>query len=171
MKIDPALHRDFLGPVEATLGVLEDVYPQARLASVRLFERPGDRSLAHVEGHSIVLNAYWFAEPSRKLAAAALAGRQSLPYGMPLWHGGMSDEEGTHLLTHEFGHLVAAGTEGSVVFAKAAHAAVVADPVLAVSGYAIVDPDEWWGETFAALRLGAAASPQVAEMEAFLGQT
>jgi hypothetical protein len=43
-----------------------------------------------------------------------------------------------------------------------------------VSGYALADDpdeaDEWWAETFAALRLGGSGSVQVAEMAAFLAK-
>ena len=53
-------------------------------------------------------------------------------------------------------------------FAKAGHSATVADPALAVSGYATVDAQEWFADTFAASRLGGAGSPQVAEMLEFL---
>ena len=169
-EIDDGVHRDFLPTVDVILGALLTAYPQAKLSAVRLFERPGDRSLAHVEGVTIMLNALWFSRPRAALAEAALLGRASAPYGAQLWHGGMPDTPlPYHLLTHEFGHLLATATPGAVEFSAHSHAAALNDPSLAASGYALVDPDEWWGETFAALRLGA-PTPQAAEMQAFLAR-
>jgi hypothetical protein len=168
VNISPGLHPDFRGVVEAVVGSLDAVYPVARVAGVDLFERDGDRSLAHVAGRTIVLNAHWFARPRAVLDEEAKVGREAARYGMPLWHGGMGEPE--HLLTHEFGHVLAAALPASGKLSGRGHAAALVDPAVAVSGYALVDPDEWWGETFAALRLGHAASPQVAEMEAFLAQ-
>lgn len=166
VKISDGLHPDFFGPVETILGALDDVYPRARLAEVRLFEKSGDRSLAHVEGRDIVLNALWFTRPRVVLDTAGSDGRACLPFGMPLWHGGLGEPE--HVLTHEFWHVLADTLSGSVKFMDAGYAAVLADPAIAVSGYASVDRDEWGGETFAVLRLGHAASVQVVEMEKFL---
>lgn len=166
VKIASGLHTDFLGPVETILGALDKVYPRARLAEVRLFEKQGDRSLAHVEGRDIVLNALWFTRPRVVLDEAGSDGRACLPYGMPLWHAGIPEPE--HVLTHEFWHVLATALSGSVKFMDAGHAAVLADPAIAVSGYSLTDRDEWGAETFAVLRLGHAASVQVAEMEKFL---
>jgi len=169
MKIAPDLHPDFLGPVEKIFATLDEVYPRAQLAEVRLFEKKGDRSLAHVEGRDIVLNALWFTRPRALLEEAGSDGRACLPYGMPLWHGGMKEPD--HLLTHEFWHVLAAALPDSNKFMDRGYAEVLADPSVAASGYAMVDRDEWGGETFAALRLGHGASKQVAELEAFLTGT
>lgn len=166
MLLDTALHPDFRIEIEAQLAALCAAYPEVDLGAVRLFRKyADDRSLGSVEGSDILLNAYWFAQPREKLAAAALLGREAAPYGTPLWHGGMTEAE--HLIAHEFGHLLSSATPGAGEFAKAGHAAALADPAIAVSGYALVDPDEWFSETFAGMRLGA-PSPQVGEMEAFL---
>ena len=166
MNISSGFHRDFLGPIETILGSLDKVYPVAKLGEVRLFEREGDRSLAHADGRDLVLNALWFTRPRAVFDEAAKLGREALPFGMPLWHGGMGEPE--HVLTHEFWHVLALSLAGSAEFAESGHAAVLSNPAIAASGYAMVDPDEWGAETFAALRLGHAASLQVAEMEGFL---
>lgn len=120
---------------------------------------------------TISLNGFWFERPRRVFIEQVLSARAATPEEFPLWHGGVGgvDREFERLLTHEFGHLVAAVTQGSRDFAARSFDAAVDDPSLAVSGYALVDPDEHWAELFAALIIGGSDSPQVGEMREFLG--
>lgn len=178
LNISDEIHPDFRAQAETVLGALEQAYPHVKVGEVRLYDKPGDRSMAYTDGSDIFLNAYWFAHPAARLSAAARLGREAAPYGLPLWHGGMRDvgdnqEPAFHLFVHEFGHLLMAVTPGAKAFAQRQHALALSDPSIAVSGYALSDDpgecDEWWAETFAAMRIGA-PSPQVAEMAAFLAE-
>lgn len=171
--IDPRLHADFRPQAETTLDGLLRSYPRVAPFRLTLYDPPpSDFSLGNCDRPGeIALNAFWFATPRRRFDAAVEDGRASTPPSTPPWHGhiGGLAHEFDRLLCHEFGHLLMAATSGAAGFARKEHADAVADPRLAVSGYAALDSDEWWAETFAAMRLGGAGSPQVAEMMAFLG--
>lgn len=172
MLISARLHPDFRPGVEAVLEALCAAYPNVKFDGLQLYGPPaGDESLGCTDGNRILLNAGWFTEPEAKLDQAIVEGRVATPPGVPLWHGGIGslEHEVERLVCHEFGHLVAQTIGKSAQrFADRGHRAVLAEPDIAVSGYAITDPEEWFAEVFAAMRLGAAGSRQVAEMAAFL---
>jgi hypothetical protein len=170
----PQLHDDYRHEADAVLAALREEYSVAGPVRVDLYEpEPGDLSLGNSDTpHVISLNAYWFAAPRHLFHEAVIAGRAATRPGLPRWHGSIGDlaHEFARLITHEFAHhLMSALSEPAAKFACERHAAAVAEPTLAVSGYALCDADEWAAETFAAARLGGAGSPQVAEMLKFLG--
>jgi hypothetical protein len=171
VHLPPDLHPDFCSIAETTLTALVADYPQARFGGLRVYlPRGNDRSLGHVEGSDICINAFWFSEPRAKLDEAVLCARDLVPFGMPRWHGGVGslEREAERLLTHEYFHVLAPRLQGYSAFADALHRAALDDPDLAVSGYALADSDECFAEVGAAMRMGGSGSPQVAEMQAFL---
>jgi hypothetical protein len=172
LYLDPRLHADFRPAAEATLAALLEAYPRVALEALRLYDpEPGDFSLGCCDsGRTIALNAHWFDVPRALFDDAVVRGRSLTPAGAPPWHGhvGDLDREFDRLLAHEFWHAMADGLPGAAEFCRRGHAAAVAEPSLAVSGYAILDAAEWGAETFAAIWLGGAGSPQVAEMVEFL---
>jgi hypothetical protein len=148
------LHPTFERPVVDTLRGLSLDYPLVELRRVLLFERPGDNSIAHasVPGE-IALNARWFGRPIEELRTAARE-RHIIRLGelALAWHGDM--EEPHHVLAHEFGHCLQDALPAWEAFAITHWRAACRDPVgcRPVSGYALAGPDEWWADTFAALR-------------------
>jgi hypothetical protein len=170
MEVSPDIHDDFRGEIVAAAEALAAAYPDVPFAGVQLFEVEGDESLGRVKGDTIEINAHWFARPRAVFDAAVVAGRKATPPGFPAWHGhvGGLEHETERLIAHEFGHLLAAAVSGVDEFAMAGHRTALNDPDLAVSGYALCDADEWFAETFAALRLGGSGSAQVAELAAFI---
>ena len=173
MRITDEVHADFRHEFETALSTLCEAYPRVPMGEVRVVDVPGDKSLGFCDGNDIVLNGHWFCRPRAVFDAAVVAGRASQPPGVPKWHGGIGglEREPERLITHEFGHLLGPTIPGYTEFARAGHAAAMTSPSLAVSGYALVagEPDEWFAETFAAMRLGGSGSPQVAELMKFLG--
>lgn len=145
-------------------------YSRVPFEGVELFRKPDDRSLGYTGKGKIYLNAFWFAQPRAAFDTQVMKARSSAPPGYPPWHGriGGFDHEVERLITHEFGHLLADTLDGYKEFASAGHSAVLADPTMAVSGYALVDPDEWFAEVFSALRLGGSGSVQIVEVDKFL---
>lgn len=175
VEISASIHPDFRSQVEAAADALASAYPWVKFTGVELFEPKGnDRSLGFAGDGVISINSYWFSQPKSLFEGEVLKARTATPTDFPAWHGRIGDveHEVDRLIAHEFGHLLSEGLKGYKEFASAGHAAAVDSPQLAVSGYALAgaldDPDEWWAETFAALRLGGAGSPQVAELHAFL---
>lgn len=139
------------------------------LDGLHLFSRPEDRSLGFCSRETIVLNAWWFARPRQFFTDGVAEARATRPPDLPIWHGGVGGVEGEYerLLTHEFGHLVAASTRGSEEFARRGFEAAKADPSIAVSGYSLKDPLEWFAEVFDAMRMGGEGE-QVDAMRGFL---
>lgn len=171
MDLPASLHPEYKDEVETTLSALCEAFPQVVLTEVRMFSDEGDRSLGRAKGNTIELNAYWFARPKQVMLDAVDDSRNSTPFGAPKWHGGIGGAKGEvkRLLNHEFAHLLAEYLTGYRTFARRHHREALANPELAVSGYALCDDeDEWFAETFAALRLGGNGSPQCARLEAFL---
>lgn len=168
IKIDQRLHANYRPVAEAEFDSLVAFYP-TKLVRLDLYDPlAGDTSLGHcTSADAIELNAYWFAEPRVKLDMAVARGRECEPQHAMAWHGriGGVDGEFRRLLCHEYGHLLA--VPDAPAFSRRGHAMAIANPAVAVSGYALVDPQEWWAETFAALRLGG-SGPQVGELAAFL---
>lgn len=171
IALPPGLHDDYKALMSSILETLSEAYPIVPPITVKLTDKDGDESLGAAVGDTIELNARWFAEPKVILDQAIIQARKTTPPEAPAWHGhiGGAEQEFVRFLTHEFGHLMASELTGYKKFAQVGHKAARRDPEIAVSGYALVDPDEWWAETFAALRLGA-PSKQVAELQAFLDQ-
>ena len=164
------LHEDYRGPLADVLRTLCLAYPQVEPPRVEMFAEDYDRSLGHAETDGTIrLNSYWFSRPRSFFQRAVVRAREVSPEGAPKWHGGIGgeDNEFARFVAHEFGHLLADKVPGSAAFSKAGHAAAIDQPDLAVSGYALVDAEEWFSETFCGLRFGA-ASVQVAEMAKFL---
>lgn len=169
ITLPPGLHDDYRNLTSSILAALSEAYPIVPSITVKLTDKDGDESLGAAVGGTIELNARWFAEPKVILDQAIIQARKTTPPDAPAWHGhiGGAEQEYERFLTHEFGHLLATKLPGYEDFARAGQRAALSAPEIAVSGYALVDPDEWWTETFAALRLGA-PSKQVAESQAFL---
>lgn len=155
------LHPTFVRPVVDTLLGLDADYPLAALRKVSVFSRSNDHSMASADRPGeIALNLYWFGRPINVLQEAARERNQLyLVYlgaidRVPLsWHGDM--EEPHHVLAHEFGHCLQDVIPSWREFAESHWRQSCRDPVHCrpVSGYALVGPDEWWADTFAALRL------------------
>lgn len=167
------LHEDFRLEAESVLAGLLEAYPQAGAVRIEVHDpEPGDLSLGNSDMPGVIsLSGYWFSQPRDHFDEMVLASRAATPPSLPLWHGGIGGPEGEfeRLITHEFGHhVMAAGGEPAEQMAIAGHEAAVADPRLAVSGYSLSDPDEWFAETFAASRIGGSGSPQVAAMLEYL---
>jgi hypothetical protein len=151
------LHPTFERPVIDTLRGLDADYPLGALSRVSLFSREGDLSMASADQPGEVkLNLYWFGKSIDVLRAAARERNQIYigPDRIPLaWHGDM--EEPHHVLAHEFGHCLQDVIPEWRAFSETHWLQSCRDPVncLPVSGYTLVGPDEWWADTFAALRL------------------
>lgn len=151
-------HPRFAPMIREIIGALVERYPWAPLHSVRVYEPPlGDRSMGNTKDGVISLNEHWFGADPRDLQDAALARHDILLRRLRVsWHGGMTAEP-IHLLSHEFGHALAPAIPGCRAFARDARAAALLDPSLAISGYGLVDDDEYWAEIFAACELGKAS--------------
>jgi hypothetical protein len=170
VRISSRLHPEWHAPAEATLGRLTDDYPDVELSELTLFDRPGDLSLGHCDPRRIILNAYWFSQPRSFFEEATLRARSVAPPWAPPWHGriGGISHEFDRLLTHEFGHLLMdALGEPAEEFAERGFVAAVVDPTGAVSGYSLVDPHEWFAETFAGMRFGR-SGPWIDRMAALI---
>ncbi len=164
------MHPSFAVPIAVTLHRLRERYGVD--ARVKLYEPDlSDRSMAYTEGTTIHLNPFWFDAPIEKLRGAAVRGNVRGDPAAPLWHGGMDDEP-THVITHEFFHALAnARLQHEPMFrefASRGYGRALANPVLAVSGYALANLDEWLAETFAAAELGLEGNVQVDEARALL---
>ena len=140
---------------------LADKYPQASLKRVRIY-RPAsadDRSLGNADKNGVIaLNEYWFAQPPEVLRHAA----ENWPL-MPLgdgrfieWHGPMTREP-EHVLTHEYGHVVAQGNDAIAQWSDIYWNRITANPETAPTGYALSDIAECWAECFACCELGYGA--------------
>lgn len=167
------LHSDFQDTAESVLAGLKQSYPEAGDVRIELYQpKPGDFSLGNSDTSGVIkLNAYWFGEPRDKFDEAVISGRAGQREDIPKWHGGIGDldREFDRLIIHEYAHhLLDALGEKANRFARAGFDQAKAAEDTAVSGYASVDYSEWWCDTFAAMRLGGAGSPQVADMIAFL---
>lgn len=146
------LHPSYDAPVRGTYDRLAATFPAARLRAVRTFRHTGDESLAYESSGAIHLNLFWFGRDLGHLVRASAAGRISGEPGMADWHDGMAEPR--HVLTHEFGHVLAHSLRGYREFADRMHREVLRDPTRAATGYAVLNPNEWWAETFAASLLG-----------------
>lgn len=167
------LHPDFRIDVETTLSALSAAYPQVPSPRLELYQPlPGDRSLGRAERDAILLNSYWFSRSRADFDAAVLEARGATLPGIPLWHGGIGGQahEVERFLTHEFGHLLSDTLPGFRKFAFKQWKSAIDTPDVAVSGYALLDPDEWFAETFAAYRLGGSGSVQVGHLAGYLAQ-
>lgn len=177
-EIDQGIHPDFRPQIEAAAEALAAAYPHVEFAGIKLFDSPGDKSLGYAQDGWICLNAAWFAAPRAAFDEQVARSRSLIPANAPPWHGHIGELKGEvdRLMAHEFGHLLAQGLEGYQEFAREGHSAAIAYPSLAVAGYCLLAgeqpeaADEWWAETFAALRVGGSGSAQVAEMAAFLAE-
>ena len=164
-------HQSFRADIGRTVGNLVDRYPSAPFHGVVPFEKPGDRSLGYEDGGTVHLNLFWFGRPKANLLAAAVEGDRRGARGIARWHGGMP--EPVHVLTHEFGHVLAGGVKDDLGFGRLLRdgfGAARLRPSLAISGYALADRDEWWAETFAASELADADvdNPQIGAVSRYL---
>ena len=149
-----AFHPTYHAPMQDTFADLTRRYPVANLQKVLAFDRPGDESMGYATKNAIHLNRHWFSKPLDVLRRAAIGGRILRgAEGVAAWHDDM--DEPRHVLTHEFGHLLADALPGYAAFARDGWLAATREPGLAASGYSLADPDEWFAETFAAAELGA----------------
>lgn len=164
-------HLSYRDPIRDILVRLAKKYPQAPLRTVKLYRGPAaDRSLANTTGTTIALNRHWFGQDPEVLQRAALEcrdidlGRQRIA-----WHGEMT-EQPEQLLTHEFGHALSGAVPGWRRFAVEHRNAGLRDPASAPSGYALVDPEEFWAEAFCATELGKARPALAREVRSLLGK-
>ena len=143
--------------IRRIVDALAERYPWAPLREVRLYEqKSGDRSMANTTEHEITLNPYWFSRDPVELRLQATRNTRVRLRGREVeWHGGMTDEP-RHVLTHEFGHSLSHALPGWRALAGQARSRALDDPRLAVSGYGLVDDDEYFAEMFAAYELGTA---------------
>lgn len=155
-RLDGA-HPAYRPLIERMIGDLLERYPAALLRTVRIYDPPeGDRSMGYTKKGMISLNAHWFGRDPAVLRDEALTRPAVLLQGRRVaWHGGMI-EEPDHLLAHEFGHVLSDALPGWRDFAGAARRVASRNPGMAVSGYGLVDDDEYWAECFAAFELGIA---------------
>lgn len=165
------LHRDYDREVRERYARLSVLYPRSRLRAVRTYRKAGDESIAYEAAGEIHLNLFWFGRSGDHLRLAGERGHRHGVSGVAAWHDGMVREP-AHVLTHEFGHVLARDLPGYQEFASQGHAAALGDPKLAATGYCLVDsPDEWFAETFAAGLLGdvrAMRNSQVRALRRFL---
>lgn len=164
------MHPSFAVPIASTLHRLRERYGVD--ARVKLHEPDScDRSMAYTEGTTIHLNPFWFDSPITVLRSAAAMGNVRGDPTATLWHGGMVDEP-THVVTHEFFHALwnvrLHREPGFREFVSGGYERALADPALAVSGYALANPDEWLAETFSAAELGLDGNAQVDTARALL---
>lgn len=150
------LHPSFERVVVDTLRGLDADYPHDCVRLVRLADL-GD-SLADADQPGVInLNREWFSAPLTELSKFSKPEDQLVwvsPEIQLLWHGGMVEPQ--HVLTHEFAHQLAVKLPWAAAWAEERWRAALADPVhrRAPSGYALADPDEFWADAFAAMRLG-----------------
>lgn len=155
------LHPSYDRILRDTYCSLDMDYPGV-LHAVELYSKEGDESMgsacqAGLCGGVIKLNRFWFGEPISQLRDAArscapvrLAGCDiALP-----WHGDM--EEPLHVLTHEFGHCLSDIVTGWREFITPHLIQSRLDPANCrpPSGYGMSTGDEFWSDSFAAMRLG-----------------
>jgi hypothetical protein len=152
------LHPSFERPVVDILNRLDVDYPIGALRRVTVRpEKPGDESMASADKPGeIVLHGRWFGRPIEELQAAARYRNiiNLRPTQLPIaWHGDMAEPD--HVLSHEFGHCLQDVLPEWQTFAQIHWLASCQDPVHCwpVSGYALVGINEWWADTFAAMRL------------------
>jgi hypothetical protein len=156
--IDPAgFHAEYRELIPTVLEPLIARWPGA-IKEVRAYRgEPDDRSLGYEQGGQICLNRFWFGRPIEVLRAADTRGREiSKSPGVASFHGQMAEPE--HVLVHEFSHGVRVLIgDAALRFARDGFADAIIDPRLAVTQYALADPEEWFAETFTAGQIGAAA--------------
>jgi hypothetical protein len=148
--------------IPAILDALLVKYPDAKLSRVNLFAKLRDYSIASEEdrkGGEISLNDYWFSEKPEFLVEASKTAKG--------WHCCLGREP-QRVLTHEFGHCLADARPKLMVWAEWAWKQATRDPARASSGYALVNPGEYWAEEFAAYELGALAGPRREVMRGLL---
>lgn len=161
-------HPDYVPILERVYGTLAHRYPWAPLKEVRIYQGRGhDRSMGSTSGDGVIsFNSYWFSQPLAFLHEAG-EGHHTVPVGnsMIAWHGPMT-EEPAHVLTHEFGHVIALADPRFLKWSRkrwrSATANVFAD--IQPSGYALEDADEYWAEVFALNELGYTYDEDVARM-------
>lgn len=149
------LHPSFTRAVVDTLRGLDADYPEV-VRVVKLADLGGSLADSDEPG-VIVLNRRWFSAPLGELRAAAKPEDQTVrlnPEVEVMWYGGM--EEPQHVLTHEFAHLLQDHLPWSEEFSRIHWEASCRDPTHCrpPSGYALASPEEFFSDTFAAMRLG-----------------
>jgi hypothetical protein len=161
-------HPDFRREIPDILLPLTKCYPGARLQSVELYTpKPGDTSMgATYPGGRIRLNRYWFDRDPEHLRKAAMHHAVIEVGGVPMgWHGPMVWEP-RQLLTHEFGHVVWQCLPQQVIeqWANDRWCAATREPYRSPGGYALTDPEEFFGEMFALVHLGFATADEAADL-------
>jgi hypothetical protein len=150
-----AAHPDHRKLIERIITNLVDRYPWVPLRAVRIYEprSADDHSMGNADTPgTIALNAHWFAQPPSLLQAEALACRKVMINGREIsWHPMI--EEPTHVLTHEYGHVVTDALPDWREWAVGGWRSALTNPDNAVSGYALADPAEFFAEEFAAAEL------------------
>lgn len=165
-------HPEMVPIIKDRFGYLIDKYPFVRLNKVALYAPKSDKdhSMAYTTNKEIYLNGYWFVQPPDVLNEASHKDT-IVPIGSRTiqWHGRMRQEP-VHVLVHEFGHVMADSIgQAWEDWANAGWQESTNNPVHAVSGYALANPDEWSAELFAAVELGVALTSQVKSFEDVLG--
>lgn len=144
-------------------------YPAGANVSVGIYEPQSDddRSLGYAERNHIVLNGYWFSRRPIYLRLAAFQGRKSGDSSVAKWHGDM--REPGHVLSHEFGHVLANAFHGNrafEAFCEEGFSQTLANPSAALTGYALANADEWWAETFASSEVGGIVAMRSSQVRA-----
>lgn len=170
-----SLHPSLAIPIAVELHRLRERYGVE--PTVRVYDPPeGDTSLGSTQGTTISCNAHWFAEPIGKLVGAARVGDARGDPGMPTFHARLPEPR--QFAVHEFGHCLWNARLHTIPefvrFRDAGHAAVLADPGTAPSGYSLAHPDEFFAEAFCCAEIGGEAlraNPFVAQMRWLLEMT
>lgn len=170
-------HPDYRILIQDIIDELLDRYPRCPLREVRVYEeKPGDRSMGNADIPNVIsLNGHWFSRHPDVMRQEANA-KKRMPVGggrMMLWHGpGMTGVEPSHVLHHEFWHVMQDVTPGWRQWAVARWEAATADPSLAPAGSAYClgrQPDELWAEAGAAVSMGVADEALKAEIDRLVG--
>ena len=168
VKFDLAgAHPRYRDEVPEILTSLARRYPGAGLRTVRLYRpEPGDLSMAAtLPGGVIQLNEFWFVAAPDELSEAARCYPVVVVDGVTMgWHGPMTDEP-EHVLTHEFGHVAMEALRREAAdWARERWQRATHDPVAAPSGYALANPEEFFGEEFALVHLCLATEDETADL-------
>lgn len=165
-------HPEYQEKIEALIKGLLAKYPFTKLKAVSLFDpdkKVNDLSMGRTTPQGeITLNSYWFSQPPEFLQKSAQEktevdiGGNKVP-----WHGEMI-EEPEHVITHEFGHVIALNLPGWKKFAETRRKQILKDTALAISAYECADDDELFAEDFAAYELGFADKDLQYEMDKLL---
>lgn len=154
LKLDN-LHPEYQPLIIPRFVWLDKKYPWAKLRTVSLYKKPGDRSLGYTEDFDIYLNSYWFARhPPALLKLAAIQGAWRGDKRVAPFHGGGAHEP-DHVIIHEFGHIIENSIpKESNQISQELFNELKIDPTKAVTGYALANKHELFAEYFSLWHIG-----------------